>query len=164
MPEVHPMKNASKRRRMAPALESLEGRALLSITLHGRVTGSFAVASTPVPGIEVVSYDLHGRAPRVGPVASAGAFLVPGTGLQSLLPGSRINGVPVLATSATGAVAASTDLILQQTGRNFARLTALGTITAGSGTFTGATGSFQAKLRLDLRNDHVTGTAAGVLS
>jgi hypothetical protein len=148
---------------MTPGLESLEGRSLLSVALRGPVTGAFAISNSPVPGVEILSYDLHGRAPRVGPVASAGAFLVPGTGLQSLLPRSRINSVPVLATSATGAVAGPADLILEQTGRNFARLTVLGTITAGSGTFTGATGSFQAKLRLDLRNDHVSGTASGVL-
>jgi hypothetical protein len=154
---------SKQRRRTTPRLESLEGRALLSVGLHGRVSGTFAVGPTPLPGIELVSYDLHGRAPRVGPVASAGSFLVPGTGLQSLLPGARINGVPVLATSARGAIAGSADVILQQANRNFARLTVLGTVTAGSDAFNGATGSFQAKLRLDLRNDHVTGTASGRL-
>ncbi|HWE35227.1 MAG TPA: hypothetical protein VG406_01545 [Isosphaeraceae bacterium] len=157
------MQGVSKRRRVEPGLESLEGRSLLSVGLHGRVTGTFAVANGPLPGVEVVSFDLHGRAPRVGPVGSSGSFLVPGTGLQSLLPSSRINGVPVLATSSAGAVAGPADLVLQQINRNFARLTVLGTVTTGTGAFTGATGSFHALLRLDLRNDHVSGTAAGVL-
>lgn len=158
------MNDVSKRcPRLAPAVESLEGRALMSVGLHGRVAGSFAVTPGPLPGIEVVSYNLRGRAPRVGPAATAGSFYVPGTGIQSLLPRSQINGVPVLVTSNVGAVAGPANLTLQQLNRNFARLTVLGTVTTGTNAFAGATGNFHSTLRLDLRNGHVTGNVAGLL-
>jgi hypothetical protein len=155
-------------RRLAPVLEPIEGRILLSsvvgahlpdparlvaeaartrrLAISGKLNGNFSIntEATPVQGLVLVMINANGNSgnSRVGPVTITTSFVTTQTLFNSLATTkATVKNLSMQMTAPGGTISATGTLSITAMSRR-SPFRFIASITEGTGQFTGATGNF----------------------